>query len=306
MLHRIDSAWDPVELTLLGRGCTSTCWLVRTTADRLVVKIGTAAAGELQMRRLTRSARIARFAGFPTPAVHHASAASPLNGGASLVVTGYQPGLDMAQWTASDERQRARLLRSIGTLVAQLHAIRSEYFSDFTGVQGRRRAWPDVVELRCREHLDQMVRAGAISAADAGQIDDRVVKLARLVGAETAPVLVHRDLHPPNIIVRDGEAAGLVDFDRARIWDRTCEFFKLRRYVFQNGDEHAFFEGYFGAAEMPASFERSMLLADLVESLAMATYWLKTENEGLVAEVAVIQALARNAGAVIADTRRRG
>ncbi len=160
-----------------------------------------------------------------------------------------------------DEAAVGAALRSLGTVLARLHAIVLEGHGALLGagdpaepLRGRWERWDDYLHCRLAEHVGACVDAGALSDAEAARV------LAVIAGASGSPHradrLLHGDAGGTNVVLAaDGTVGALTDWEDALVGDplfdvASCAaFHPERRWP-------ALFEGYYGTRALPAPLER--------------------------------------------------
>jgi aminoglycoside phosphotransferase (APT) family kinase protein len=217
------TADDAVRLT---KGLFNECWKVSVDGRPLLVKFRAGADAEERFRRVERVVTDVLRGGLMTPAV---LAVGRCGHGEAFAVQEWVDGLD-------GEDHVARFLSRLGAVVAALHRIASSHLPTVTPPLPKAEA--NLAEARAR---------GLIRAPDA-RAGTRLLWAHHPAG----PVprgLVHRDLHPPNVLVAPDGTVGLLDFDHAAVGDPIEDFVKLRWWVFDESRvrEEAFVAGYTSA-----------------------------------------------------------
>lgn len=131
-----------------------------------------------------------------------------------FALTTLLPGEELAA-TGLPDRDRVAVAVALGGFLRELHAPgpRRAAGTDLP-VDPLRRATPAASAASTREQLGLLADSGVpiASAALDGLLDDG----ARLGPPTGAPVLVHGDLHVRHLLLRDGAAAGVID------WGDVC------------------------------------------------------------------------------------
>lgn len=117
----------------------------------------------------------------------------------------------------------AALHRQVGRIVRELHGITGPWFG-YPGHPGLRADdWPTAFERIVGSVLDDAVARDV----DLGHpVDDLRATVRRHhddLAEVTTPRLVHWDLWDPNVLVRDGEVTGVIDFERCLWGDPLME-----------------------------------------------------------------------------------
>jgi aminoglycoside phosphotransferase (APT) family kinase protein len=110
--------------------------------------------------------------------------------------------------------------------------------------RGERRSWPDYLadvltgadpEFRWSEIARHPEVDGGLLAAE---LDAAMVRVGQLVFPATLSLL-HGDLNPYNVFVRNGEIAGIIDWSYARYGDPLFDFARLRMNPFVRANPSA-------------------------------------------------------------------
>jgi aminoglycoside phosphotransferase (APT) family kinase protein len=164
-----------------------------------------------------------------------------------------------------DESRIRPLLRELGRLVAQVHAIGAEGFGWIdvaplvldgpdAPAAGIFDAWRDYVRLNLDEHIGACVASGAISPDEARRVAGAFdAHDALLVGVE--PALLHGDLGNHNVFTDGRSATALIDWEDCLAGDPA---FDVAFWGTFHPDDRrdSFLEGYRSARALPDDFER--------------------------------------------------
>ncbi len=191
------------DLTLPWSDATRTVLVTPSGGgDPLVVQWGGDGAGIARRIRLARD--LARLApALPVPPV----LGGDPRAGIPWLVTQYVPGTPGRALLGTDA-EAERLGTAVGNLARALHTVPP------AGLRlPRRWADPDRLQAAARGWL---ARGRDILGADlAGRLGRRIGAIPGALGA--APVFVHGDLAPVNVLLRDGTVVALLDLERARL-----------------------------------------------------------------------------------------
>ena len=274
----------------MTHGHARECWLVRAGSRLIVVKLRRGPARPDRLWRQLVATHLAARAGVPTPRILSWSPRSTVVGG-SVLVTEYLSGTDGLDFVAGARNAHLLpLMSSLGRLLRRLHTVVSDRYSELTATPSGSRSWAHTVVSYLTQHEERLVRQGLVSEAWSRKVLAFAASAAAQVESSAYPALVHRELHLPNIVTRDGRAYGLLDFESARLWDPVSDLVKLRRWVFRDpSQEAAFFAGYGGMAAVGGEASARYRLCVVVESVSLAGYWWsRHELDRARTEIAVV------------------
>jgi len=130
--------------------------------------------------------------------------------------------------------------RQLGAYVRQLHEIKSNYcgYPDRKAPTGK--SWPIIFHTYTELIFKDCLSVGII---DKNEYDDFlwVYNRHRDVVPDVQPCFLHLDLWSQNILTRNGQITGILDFDRGLFGDAELEFAVLDTYGYAT---EAFFKGY--------------------------------------------------------------
>jgi aminoglycoside phosphotransferase (APT) family kinase protein len=174
-----------------------------------------------------------------------------------------------------DRRGQEDFAAQFAVAVASMHQVTGGFFAENVIGPGVHATWADL----CRNRLERLVK---------WNIDARVLPRPTIDAAEAyckdliaelpddvVPVLTHRDLYLPNVIVTPESSVAIIDFEHASFFDRVWEFVKLEIWVFRRFPQlrSPFMEGYQSRSEWSRSCNQRLLLYEGIEYLAGVPYF---------------------------------
>lgn len=204
-------------------------------------------------------------------------------------------GLDATPWANVAETPR-ELLRYLGRAMALLHQSKAE---SFDGME----SWHALLIGNADRYVDSI-------GTDDRELAERARALLSShlfeVPASEEPCLVHFDLRPGNVLVRDGHLVGIIDFEACRGGHPSMDFFKLWQQVdpYVPDGLSEILLGYCGVAETTdawteaASLRRLMQIYAAYHGLA-GLAWCHVRDDFRGDFLAVNRRLIRDAGAVL-------
>lgn len=256
---------DVLEVEEILTGFGNHNWRVWSDTESFVLKVGRGSRAE-KWRAAAQVSDVARQLGLCVPTCRFIDVID----GSVVRLFEWIEGRP-ATALASDAEGQARLGRSLGTAIAELHCHAMDGFSSrFDHTAPTHPSWERYVSAR----LDGIVaRALAESAPHPSLIEAGVVAsrhLANLVSEAAAPVICHRDLHAPNLLVDDaGELVAILDWDMPELWDQAGEWFKLEVKLFRDlpNVRAAFERAYLAVHGAPPQWEERKRLVHLLEDV---------------------------------------
>ncbi|KOG85203.1 phosphotransferase family protein [Streptomyces varsoviensis] len=256
----------------LDKGYTSKQWVAETDGGRLLVKVPQRDRNPEHLRRLVASARVAADHGVPVVEYRHLVPDEPALGGPVLIQE-YQEGTAADEvWGSLDDDRRKELVQDLGEVIGRLHTISGPFFGDVLGggkaVSLGESVEAEVEALLPQADLDLIGPAATIRSAIADAV-------AGLEDAANVPTLTHGDLWLPNILLREGRIACVLDFEHATYAERFRDFGKLDEHVFRGfpAGREVFLASYAAACPLPDDWERRVDLAHLLHALNMHAYF---------------------------------
>jgi Ser/Thr protein kinase RdoA (MazF antagonist) len=267
---------DPVGLTRLDGGSSSSYRVARRTGDDLVLKIYNDLRHSSSGKEPYAAGLLANL-GVPITrylAFDESRTRLPFR----YAITNYLPGARVAVF--SEAADVADLYREMGGLLRQLHELSLPAFGAFStdGIVDPIASHNDYIVQLWITVLDRFRHFGATPDL-ADRLDRIVNENIDLVAHTSGPVFAHDDFQPHNILAERNPAGrlrvtGLLDFGNARAADAT---FDLAKAVFcceheAPGSKAAILQGY-GPISHPDP-ERALWFYTLIHRVVM-WYWLR-------------------------------
>jgi aminoglycoside phosphotransferase (APT) family kinase protein len=265
------------DIRPLDAGYTSRQWVADTDEGPLLAKNPVRNPDPAHMRRLIAATRRAADGGVPVVRFRALLPHSADLGG-PLLVQEFQDGVPAdAAWDAMDDGARLAFAADLGDVVARIHGCAGPWFGDILG----RETSPDARAFLHDRVDGQLAKAPADLVpllAPAGPALHRAIDD---VPADTPATLVHGDLWPPNLLLRDGRIACVLDFEHARWADRFLDFAKLEEHIFTAFPEGRapFLAAYDAVRPLPADWEARVRLGNAIHALTTAVYFARWHPE---------------------------
>ncbi len=204
-------------------------------------------------------------------------------------------GLDATPWVDLAQTPR-ELLGQLGRAMALLHQSRAESFDG-------RESWHGLLVGNADRYVTSI-------GGDDGALAERAHKMLSRhlveVPESDDPRLVHFDLRPGNVLVRDGHLVGIIDFEACRGGHPSMDFFKLWQQVdpYVPGGLSEILVGYrrvAGTTDVwtePATLRRLMQIYAAYHGLA-GLAWCHTRDDFSGDFPAVNRGLIHEAGAAL-------
>lgn len=147
-------------------------------------------------------------------------------------------GLDGAPWTNVGDTP-PELVRELGRSMARMHSFPTASFDGMA-------SWHELLIGNADRYLASV---GAEDIGLAKRARDLLARHLAEVPTSEEPCLVHFDLRPGNILVRDRHFVGIIDFEACRGGHGSMDFFKLWQQV--PGNLAQILDGYCEGVETP-------------------------------------------------------
>lgn len=214
--------------------------LVTTTlGERLVIKAG--AEAEVDAFVLTRLA--GRGVNVPT-LITQAPLEDLPDAGSLMVMTAVEGTL-----LADVDQNAERYLRPLIDNMRKVHTVTTTAGAGpvLAVERGGRRSWRDyLVDVLTGQNPEfrwpEIARHPKVDRGALGRALDAAVVRARELVSPAPLSLLHGDLNPYNVFVRDGEITGIIDWSYARYGDPLFDFARLRMNPFVRGSPSALHE----------------------------------------------------------------
>jgi aminoglycoside phosphotransferase (APT) family kinase protein len=218
----------------LPRGYGSESWRVATEAGLVLVKIAVRWPTGERLPNAAEAARLAAACGVRTPQVLAIADRFPDFGGRSYSVWEYLDGEDAGDaLDTMDERAVEGYFELLGSALGRLHqCVAPHYSRTVTSSQGQR-TLTEAVAARLNVLEARYIDVGLRFDNHAREASRRVAALVADVSPESAPVLVHGDLYPDNLLVGLDGSPVLLDFELGSFADAGFEFFKPTVFIFE-------------------------------------------------------------------------
>lgn len=127
-----------------------------------------------------------------------------------------------------------RIEEHIGRIVREINTYTGTYFGYEGNPDLRGTGWRETFLKIIDAVIDDGVRKNADFGYTVEEIRAAIVKHGAALDEITAPVLVHWDVWNPNVLVRDGEITGIIDFERA-LWGDPLMESQFREPTYKGG-----------------------------------------------------------------------
>jgi aminoglycoside phosphotransferase (APT) family kinase protein len=262
------------DIRRLHAGYTSKQWIANTDEGPLLVKVPLRDKSPEHLRRLIATTRRAAEKGVPVVRFRGFVAESAVFG-APVLIQEYQDGTPADEaWHAMDTATRIRFAHELGQLVGQLHAGSGPWYGDVLGGEQHadiRTFLHTLIDSRLAEAPEDLTSVGRVA------LSTLIHRAVEAVPEDAVPALTHGDLWRPNMILRHGRIACLLDFEHGGYADRFLDFGKLDEHIFKEFPEGraVFLNSYRELSPLPDDWEERVRLAHAIHALSMSVYFLR-------------------------------
>jgi aminoglycoside phosphotransferase (APT) family kinase protein len=170
--------------------------------------------------------------------------------------------------TSLPTETQAALERQIGAIIREVNAFRGTYFGYDGNPNLRADTWKAAFTTIVEATLEDGGRKNAVYGYDYDEIRATYQKRLSALEEITTPCLVHWDAWNPNFFVKDGQIAGIIDFERA-LWAEPLMEAQFRTLFSGDGITNSM-RGY-GKTSFTAAEEQRCHLYTLHLGLVMNT-----------------------------------
>lgn len=188
------------------------------------------------------------------------------------------PGISAAESLPHlDEKKQKQFARSLGRITAQMHTIKSDYFSHslYKDQRTQPQSWKNFA-LNKMEGYSLVIRnEKLLPELFLTSIRKKIIELISYIDGDIVPGFTHMDLHLPNVLVNDMKLSAILDFESACFHDPIWDFVKLDAWIFQlfSNLRKFFLEGYSEIIPWESSFANRLLAYQGIEYLAAFPYF---------------------------------
>lgn len=137
-----------------------------------------------------------------------------------------------AVWDDLDRTVRIELATQLGEAIGALHRVRGHAVASVTD------PWP-AFRAQQRARCIDLERSKGLSPERLAEIERYLERLDRIVEPSSDPALLHTEIGPSHVLVRDGRITGLIDFGDAMVGDPEYDLAPVGMFV-TRGDRAAF------------------------------------------------------------------
>ncbi len=217
------------------KGYLNDLWFFDSDVGRLVAKLRPVPEEDPeQLRTYVGTMRLLRETGFPTPELMIFDESCAALDGRQFSVLRYAPGTVAAEALGGlSGTARATYFRDLGRTIGRLHEIDLPPTTVWRDDTGRAHAgWLEVVQSSLDEARGELT---GLSGEQRRLIDTAAGRIERdaaiILPAVGVPRLVHRDLHPGNLLVEADRVTAVLDFEMVREWDAAYDFVKINNSI---------------------------------------------------------------------------
>lgn len=141
-----------------------------------------------------------------------------------------------------------KLAYDMGRLLAQLHKIPMDNYSLMDTPSNH---WLSTIKDKFYVWYDECI--GHLETSLLKQCDMQFKKMIATMPEDEGPVLIHFDYRPGNILIKDEEITGIIDFESSRGGSADVDFTKSKIYLWDEspGTKGPFLKGYESVRPVP-------------------------------------------------------
>ena len=266
----------PVETVRTApQGFGHVVWIVHYRGEQFSVKACARNTSITAFRNEVAAQELATKSGIPTAEIVGVSFDEQLLG-QPFYVQRWVEGQDAAAAMATmDCRGQEEFAFQFAVAVASMHQVKGDFFAENVIGPAVHATWADL----CRNRLERLVKwnidANILPRPTIDAAESHCKNLIAELPDDIVPVLTHRDLYLPNVIVTPNASVAIIDFEHASFFDRVWEFVKLEIWVFRRFPHlrSPFMDGYTSRLEWSRSCDQRLQLYEGIEYLAGVPYF---------------------------------
>lgn len=170
--------------------------------------------------------------------------------------------------------ERYKLGEQLAVWLAMLHSIRPVVATD----------WQAKANSRFARKLEDAIALQALTRAETGLVKRRWDILQPCLQSVTQ-VLIHRDLHPANVLTHNGQLVTVIDFENARLADPLYDYVKIKDFLLPiDPDIARGFHQCYGTQAWTTSQAQRFLAVSMLEYLSAVVYHARRGEAAKVAD----------------------
>jgi aminoglycoside phosphotransferase (APT) family kinase protein len=143
------------------------------------------------------------------------------------LITSKLPGITIIDsWPALTQAEKASLTFQAGKYLALLHQYSGPCFGRLKNLhtQARFTSWYDFLADFFTYYASEVLNQQLLAPALVARIEAGLVKCKPVLDRVIIPCLVHNDYHFENLLQKDGNLTGIIDFEHALYGDPSLDF----------------------------------------------------------------------------------
>lgn len=162
--------------------------------------------------------------GVPVPKVIAADSTKTLLPHDYLLMTKLEGRPTIETWVELSPQQQANVAYQAGQHLARIHSVTLEKFGNYAGTERAYDNWRDALWEYVHRYATAAVEANLLDAATTAQIEAIFKQHEAVFDAVEQSMLVHRDFQFTNILQKDGQVTGILDFEWSLGGDPSYDF----------------------------------------------------------------------------------
>lgn len=257
-------------LELLPNSFNGSTYLARTSAGKIIVKY------RQKYRPLAVTRSVTQLLGNRGVRVQRIAIPLTQTAGGWLLGLGWLDAtpLSAAGLQGVSAGERYKLGEQLASWLAMLHSIRPVVATD----------WQVKANSRFARKLEDAIALQALTQAEMGLAKRRWDILQPCL-RRVSQALIHRDLHPANVLTHNGHLVTVIDFENARLADPLYDYVKIRDFLLPiDPDIARGFHQCYGTQTWTTSQTQRFLAVCMLEYLSAVVYHARRGEAAKVAD----------------------
>lgn len=224
-------------------------------------------------------------AGVPVPKVIAADSSKSLLPYDYLLMTKLEGRPIYHTWVELSPEQQAHLAYQVGQHLARIHSVTLDTFGNYGGVERAFDTWYDAMWDYIHRYATDAVSRNLLDSGTTARVEAIFKQHKPVFDSVSQSRLVHRDFQSTNILQKDGQVTGILDFEWSLGGDPSYDFIQREQWEEEcPGSQKHIVAGYTSLRPLPADHDLRVRLHWLFFVLEWVVDGFDAEDSAQAAE----------------------